>query len=160
MRHRLSPAACLFSALLLAACGNTGKKPDDTVDSAAPPDPCSRDTMAMPWAGLHSSSGNYTVAIQSDPAIPMLGDKDTTWTLTVTDSNGNPPPSGTTVGVKCTMLHVGTPSHGCAADIKVTSTGTGTGVYTARPVIFNMQGHWHVDVKVDRDDVPFELCLE
>lgn len=145
-----------------AGCSSGSSNPSSSVgttDVQQNEDICSSDKTAQDWAGLKSSASGYSVAIASDPAIPTLGDRTTTWTLTVTDAMGQPVPAGTTVKVSCLMTHTGNiPSHGCPAAIKVTEMGGG--VYTATPVIFNMQGHWHIDVDVDSADVGFELCVE
>lgn len=161
LNRTLALVLSVVAGSVWAGCSSGGNSPSDTVDPNVRqnPDICAGDKAAQDWAGLKSSAAGYSVAISSDPAIPTLGDRMTTWTLTVTDTTGRPVPAGTKVKVSCLMTHTGNiSSHGCTAPIKITETGGG--VYTATPVVFNMQGHWHIDVGVDSADVGFELCVE
>ncbi len=163
-------AAVVLGAGLVWACGS-GKGGTGTVSTAleggAGQDVCASEFASSPptamqfSAGVSSTSpdGSAKVAIDSTPAVPSLGDH-STWKLTVTDATGSPVPAGTKVKVVCVMTHSGF-SHGCPATISVKEMGGG--VYEASPVIFNMQGHWHIDIGVDlatTEDVPFEFCIE
>jgi hypothetical protein len=138
-----------------------GRSADGSVTRSAGadsgPTACANDTTAMPFsAGMHESSGGTTVAIDSNPPLPAVGDQGT-WTLTVTDS-GSPVAAGTKVSVVCTMTHAGMLVHGCPTAITVKDLGGG--VYEATPVIFNMQGHWRVSIAVGSTVVRFELCVD
>jgi hypothetical protein len=110
-------------------------------------------------AGMKATAtdGSVTVALESSPPVPTLGDH-STWTLTVTDASGAPVAAGTKVSMQCLMTHTTIPSHGCPATIKVKEMGNG--VYEASPVIFNMPGHWEVSATVDATVATFELCVE
>jgi hypothetical protein len=126
-------------------------------DGATQEETCAADPMYTPFSlGMTSSNAGLTVAIESDPPVPSPGDH-STWKLTITDSTGAPIAAGTKVSVKCTMSHSGF-AHGCPANIGVKEIGDG--VYEAKPVIFNMQGHWHVDFGIGTSYVPIELCVE
>jgi hypothetical protein len=152
-------AGVSFLGLAFAtACGG-GDPTSPTGDTAdAQKDSCAYDTEAVPWAGLSATDGTYKVAIQSDPPVPMLGDSDTSWTLNITDGAGNPIPDGTKVSVLCTMTHVSS-SHGCAVTPQTKQMAVG--VYEAKPIIFNMAGHWQMDISVGPTaDVKLGVCLE
>jgi len=107
---------------------------------------------------MHQDGKNGArVAIYPDPPVPTLGDH-SRWKLTITDGD-QPVADGMAVSIRCLMTHSNIPSHGCPVDPGV--TGMGSGVYEAYPVIFNMTGHWEVDVKVGTvDTVTFQLCIE
>ena len=142
-----------------AVDGNTdGNVPGSGgADSGRTTTACASDATAVPFSpGMHESSGGTTVAIDSAPPVPTIGDQ-STWTLKITDSSGAPAPAGTKVSVACIMTHPGF-SHGCPAMIAVKELGAG--VYEAAPVIFNMAGHWQVGISVGSTVVPFELCIE
>jgi hypothetical protein len=121
-------------------------------------DVCASDDDYTPFSlGMDATNQGLTVSIESDPPEPSPGDH-SVWRLTVTNESGAPVPAGTNVSVKCLMTHLGTPAHGCPAPIHVKELGNG--LYEASPVIFNMQGHWHVEFGVDTSHVPIELCVE
>jgi hypothetical protein len=157
----------LFGSLFLGACsssGDTGTTSSGITGDASPgaeacgPDFTSGKALRFS-AGMNETSadGMFKVAIDSDPPVPTLGDH-STWKLMVTDGAGNPVAAGTKVKVTCVMTHTGF-SHGCPAPISVKEMGNG--VYSATPVIFNMQGNWVVDIDVGPSgDVPFPLCIE
>ena len=165
MRH-LTKAVSTFVALVVAVgCGGNGSDSPGTgsAGQAGQTGNCDMEfasKSATPFSvGMNASSmdGTMNVAIDSTPAVPIVSDH-STWNLTVTDMSGAPVPAGTKVGVKCLMSHTNIPSHGCPANITVREMGDG--VYQAKPVIFNMPGHWTVTVTVDSTPVPFELCIE
>ena len=162
MAHRFF-SLVLASAFLVGACSSAGSNKPGQVsqnssgtDGGQQEDTCASDMNYTPFSlGMTATNAGLTVKIESDPPMPVLGDH-STWKLTITDANG-PVAAGTKVTVKCTMTHSGF-SHGCPAPIGVKEVGNG--VYEASPVIFNMQGHWHVDFGIGTSYVPIELCLE
>jgi hypothetical protein len=116
---------------------------------------CASDDAYTPFSsGMTSSYKGLTVAIESEPAVPSPGDH-STWKLTITDEKG-PIAAGTKISVTCSMTHSSF-SHPCPT---VGVKDLGNGVYEASPVIFNMQGHWHVNFGVGAGYVPIELCVE
>jgi hypothetical protein len=162
MKLRLA-SAVFATAAVFGGCSSDAGNPNPghvsqagSGDGATQEDTCAADDDYTPFKkDMSSSNPGLTVSIVSDPSIPTLGDH-STWTLTITDANG-PVAAGTKVSVKCTMTHSGF-SHGCPANIGVKELGNG--VYEASPVIFNMQGHWHIDFGVGSSYVPIELCVE
>ena len=149
-------ALLLFT--FIAGCGEKSASPGSGGGSggASQRETCASDDNYTPFSlGMSSSNQGLTVAIESDPPVPTPGDK-STWNLTITDSNGVPIAAGTKVTVKCLMTQG--PRHGCAAPIQVKEQGNG--MYEASPVIFNMQGHWHIDFGIGTSYVPIELCVE
>ena len=148
----------LLLSMFIAGCGEKSAPAGSVGGSggASQLDTCASDDAYTPFSfGMSSSNQGLTVAIESEPPEPSPGDM-STWKLTVTDESGAPVPAGTKVSVKCLMTH-STSSHGCP---KIHVEELGNGVYEASPVVFNMQGHWHVDFGIGTSYVPIELCVE
>jgi hypothetical protein len=156
-----SVSLLMFGALAAACSSGAGDHATGAADSGLTSGgACASDKTAVPFTvGMHESADTgVTVAIEATPAVPTLGDE-STWKLTVTDKAGAPVPSGTPVSMICKMTHAMGFSHGCPATIQVKETTPGT--YEAKPVIFNMQGHWQVTFQVNgTDEIPFQLCVE
>ena len=152
----------LAVSMFVAGCGEKSA-PATGGDPAGSDEPrgCATDTEAQPFSQGMSQIGKngFKVAIESDPPVPTLGDR-SRWRLTLTDAtSGEPVADGTTVAVDCVMTHSDIPSHGCPTRPRVQDTGPG--LYEAYPVIFNMTGHWQVNVQIGAlDSVRFELCVE
>lgn len=146
----------------LAGCGGD-KSPPEASDtgSVGSATGCAADETAEPFTlGMHEDGKNgVRVSINSDPPVPTLGDH-SRWMLAVTDSTSSQAvPDDTQVSLRCVMTHTNIPSHGCPVTPSVTNKGSG--MYEAYPVIFNMAGHWEVDVKAGTlDTVTFQLCIE
>ena len=142
----------------VAGCGEKGAPEASGAGSgrASQRETCASEDNYTPFSkGMSSSNQGLTVAIDSDPPVPTLGDE-STWKLTITDSNGAPIAAGTKVTVKGLMTHSGFSHPSAPIGVKE----LGNGVYEASPVIFNMQGHWHFDFGIGTSDVPIELCVE
>src|SRR5438477_515813 len=114
MSVRFVFAAALALSMAAGACssgdGSSGTGTGmQALDGGGGGDVCSSDNMAMDFhanVSAKSKDGSAMAAINSDPAVPMLGDH-STWTLKVTDGSGNPVAAGTKVQVKCVMTHTG-----------------------------------------------------
>jgi hypothetical protein len=172
MNLRLASVVVFASAAVFGGCSSDGGDQDPGhvhqpagsdsgtatggAGGAAQADTCAADDNYTPFhVNMTGSKDGLTVTINSDPPVPTLGDH-STWNLKIMDPNG-PIAPGTKVSVTCSMTHSGF-SHGCPATIKVKELGNG--VYEASPVIFNMQGHWHIDFGIGSAYVPIELCVE
>jgi len=165
MFARLS-ATVLLALTAASACGNSNNNGSGSaslaVDSgtifcdsqykATPP-------QAIPWSAAmpaQSTDGAVKIQAASNPPMPQPGDQ-SQWTLTITQ-NGSPVPAGTAVKFQCLMTHPGY-THGCPLPITVTEMGGG--VYMAKPVVFNMPGHWVIQVTVGQaqTQVQFPICV-
>jgi len=147
-------------SMSIASCGEKSAPPisSDGSGGGVQKDVCASDDDYTPFSlGMDATNQGLTVSIESEPPEPSPGDH-SVWRLTVTDASGVPVPAGTKVSVKCMMTHSAVKSHGCPATIHVKELENG--VYEASPVIFNMQGHWHVDFDIGTSFVPIELCVE
>lgn len=151
----------LALSMMIVSCGEKSASPmsgGGSGGAAVQADVCASDDDYTAFSrGMVATNQGLTVSIESEPPEPSPGDH-SVWRLTVTDESGAPVPAGTKVSVKCMMTHLTQKSHGCAATIQVKELENG--VYEASPVIFNMQGHWHVDFGVGTSFVPIELCVE
>jgi hypothetical protein len=150
-------------ALGLIGCGNDSSPGSGPSGEIPQQDVCANSFAshaADPFTDPMTATGKagVTVSLESNPPMPALGDRHTTFKMTITDASGNPVPDGTTVAAKCTMTH-SSYSHGCAVTPVVKELGGG--VYQASPVIFNMQGIWAFTVTVGSlDVVNYSFCLQ
>jgi hypothetical protein len=104
----------------------------------------------------YTGSNGVTMSLASMPAMPMV-DEHQTWTMSIRLPGGQPVPEGTPVTIECKMIHT-TYTHGCTGIIEVARSGD---VFTASPVIFNMQGDWQLVVTIgDLDTVTFGVCAQ
>jgi hypothetical protein len=161
MPRLLLSISLLTVAVLVGGCGgSSGANGAAGSDSGLTSAGCASDKTAQPFTvGMHQAAvSGVTVAIEANPPVPTLNEQNT-WKLTVTDKSGAPVPSGTLVSMICKMTHASGAGHGCTSTIQVKEMAEG--VYEAKPIVFNMQGHWVVTFQVGgTDEVPFQLCVE
>ena len=141
-------------ALILFACGAPH------VPDAGPSDSCLNSAGVDAWSnGLArtSSSGKLKVTLESgDPTPPARGNN--SWTVTLTDGDGNAIPNAQPVAVPYMPLH----GHGSSVTPDMTSTGGPD--YTVAPLYFFMPGIWQVTLSATPDAGPadrvqFEFCI-
>ena len=163
MNARINVTIVVVIFWTAAGCGGDGARGRSVAD--ANPDVCAAAFAGMPpdavpfTAGMSAKSddGKYRVALTFDPAVPGVAEA-ANLSVVVTDATGTEVASGTRVDVTCRMMHAGGASHPCPPP---TVTQSDAGQYIAKPVVFNMQGTWGLDVAVDsQSHARFSLCLE
>jgi hypothetical protein len=148
-------------ALILAVCAAcTSSSPATPADAGAGEGSaisCEHDTRAMTYAPNLSASANVTkvVLVDASPSPPARGTN--TWTIKVTDAQGNAIP-GATVTAKPFM-----PDHGHGSSVQPVVTANADGTFGVTPLYLFMPGLWQVTFTVktasSSDDVVFSFCI-
>jgi hypothetical protein len=158
-------AAALAGVTLVACSSSSGSGAATTPpadDDSGVVITCENDPRGLQYASgmsVTSSSGNVKVALMAaSPAPPEV--QLNTWTLSVTDANGDAIPNAAPVMVPWM------PDHGHGPSVQPTATPTGDGkTFTVSDIDLFMAGVWRLTISATPtaaipDQVVYYFCIE